>query len=320
VKRLWWIVAVALAMSSAALAQGDAAATADRRKGDIEVADVWPGGALNAKQARVVAECILAQGGYFSACQVQSETPADLQFGNMALQFLKDSKLKGSGNTGAVVRIALHFQRNAALPRRIYGQLDSMVWKAAPTWREVEAAYPRQAKADSADVQLRCGVEPSGALSHCRTLAETPARQGFAQAALSLAPAFTARFSAEETAMIAAVKTDLKFHFIRPGGGERRPMTRPQWTTRIDLEEANALFPEAARKAGIDKSAVSLRCDIAVGGRLENCSPVSETPAGLGFAQAALRVSEAMMLNPWSEDGVPVDGLSLTFPINFSGP
>lgn len=318
-KYLGWAALALTLASGAALAQADQTLSADRQKSDIEVTDIWPASALNTQQGRVVAQCQVGASGTFSACQIESETPADQGFGPLTLKFLRDSKMKAGGGAGGVVRVAFHFKRAESLPRKLNGQFDDLTWVETPTWAEVQAAFPVGAKADVADVQLRCSLLPAGSLSACRPIVESPRRQGFAEAAMALAPKFSGHPPGDDS-VIGAVKTDVKFHFVRPSGTEPRQFGKPRWLTRIDMETANEMYPVAATKAGVDKGSARLHCDIVVGGRLTNCAAVSENPVGLGFGDAALKLSKLMRMNPWSEDGVPLDGLSLTFPVNFSGP
>jgi hypothetical protein len=54
---------------------------------------------------------------------------------------------------------------------------------------------------------------------------------------------------------------------------------------------------------------------VAVGGKLTDCRKVSEDPDGLGFADAAVLAAGYMVMNPWSVDGDPLDGLRVTLPI-----
>ena len=62
---------------------------------------------------------------------------------------------------------------------------DSPSVVVTPTPEQFAAAYPRQAHGDGL-VNLSCGLTSGGRLNNCQVVSETPARQGFGQAALSL--------------------------------------------------------------------------------------------------------------------------------------
>jgi protein TonB len=42
---------------------------------------------------------------------------------------------------------------------------------------------------------------------------------------------------------------------------------------------------------------------------------VSESPADVGFGEAAMRVAAVMRMNPWTSQGAPVDGMKINLPI-----
>ncbi len=48
------------------------------------------------------------------------------------------------------------------------------------------------------------------------------------------------------------------------------------------------------------------------------CEVVGEDPAGLGFGEAAVAAAAAFAVNPWSDDGRPVDGARIRIPIRFT--
>ena len=68
-----------------------------------------------------------------------------------------------------------------------------LAWVTAPTAAQIDAAWPAAAKAahQTGKVVLDCKLQPDGHLRACKTLSETPAGAGFAQAAMSLTGKFT---------------------------------------------------------------------------------------------------------------------------------
>ena len=65
-------------------------------------------------------------------------------------------------------------------------------WVEKPSDDEIAAAFPDEARAadDSGHVVVQCEISAAGEPSACSIQSETPAGDGFGQAALSLAPTF----------------------------------------------------------------------------------------------------------------------------------
>lgn len=76
--------------------------------------------------------------------------------------------------------------------------------------------------------------------------------------------------------------------------------------------------PAAARRARVD-GMVTLRCIIGLDSRLENCRVVSETPPGMGFGEAAVRVATSRFrFSPPTRNGRPVAGTEMPLGIQFN--
>lgn len=84
-----------------------------------------------------------------------------------------------------------------------------------------------------------------------------------------------------------------------------RPV-KPRWAQRPSARDLQAAYPAAAQRRNIS-GRVALDClignDLAI-----RCRAVSETPAGYGFAAAALRVAQQFRASPTLEDGRPAVG------------
>lgn len=86
-----------------------------------------------------------------------------------------------------------------------------------------------------------------------------------------------------------------------PGPAE---ITNPAWLRRpVNL---NRYYPARALERGVEGD-VLLDCLVSTRGALD-CSVVSETPPGWGFAEAARRMSRDHLMVPASRDGMPVEG------------
>jgi protein TonB len=82
--------------------------------------------------------------------------------------------------------------------------------------------------------------------------------------------------------------------------------------------EILAFVPPEARRRRISGRA-SVNCVIRSDTRLEGCRPVEETPAGLGFGDAAVRIAEThfRFRPPSTASGRPVEGFRVTVFVQF---
>ncbi|HEX2560545.1 TonB family protein [Phenylobacterium sp.] len=88
---------------------------------------------------------------------------------------------------------------------------------------------------------------------------------------------------------------------------------RPEKIVRRVLQ----YYPRDAQRRGVTGSA-TIDCRIAEGGVLEDCRAVSETPAGEGFGDAAVRMRELFNARPVLKNGDPLPvGARLVFTIRF---
>ena len=78
-----------------------------------------------------------------------------------------------------------------------------------------------------------------------------------------------------------------------------------------------AFYPPAARAAGVEGRAM-LSCRINKEGRVEACRVVSEEPAGHGFGEAAIGLSEKFRMNP--RRGPSPAGATVQIPVSFKLP
>ena len=65
---------------------------------------------------------------------------------------------------------------------------------------------------------------------------------------------------------------------------------------------------------------VRLLCQVTADGHLENCTVLSETPAGHGLGQAALATSSKFRMRPQFSDGRPTAGAKIVIPVTFQPP
>jgi len=97
----------------------------------------------------------------------------------------------------------------------------------------------------------------------------------------------------------------------------RTPVVRgPTWERRPTAEEIAQFYPEAASEAG-QGGRVTLRCRVTREGALVACEIAAEDPPGLGFGEAALRMTRLFRMTPKIVDGQAVDGAPISVPIAF---
>lgn len=94
---------------------------------------------------------------------------------------------------------------------------------------------------------------------------------------------------------------------------------RPAWARKPTGQTVHRVFPDRAMYLAIPGRAV-VQCQVRLNETLEGCSIVEETPAGMGFGAALLRVTSDFRMTPLRHDGVAVDGGVVRIPISFSTP
>jgi protein TonB len=93
-------------------------------------------------------------------------------------------------------------------------------------------------------------------------------------------------------------------------------VTNPDWLRKPNADEMGQYYPPRAMDLGKEGQA-SIKCSVTAKGTVENCMVVSETPDGLGFGAAAMRLSKLFKMKPQTRDGQSVDGAEVTIPIAF---
>lgn len=96
-------------------------------------------------------------------------------------------------------------------------------------------------------------------------------------------------------------------------------VTKPDWVEKPNGDDFANYYPRIPELLGISGRTL-MRCDVSATGTLENCNITQEQPAGLGFGDAALKISQFFRMKPMSVDGAPVAGAKINIPITFAGP
>ncbi|MHB8530118.1 MAG: TonB family protein [Caulobacteraceae bacterium] len=302
-----------------------------RKPTPAQLEAVWPTQAQRAGVSGVaVLECEANIHGLLEKCRVVAQSPPGMDFGAAALlltpQFQFRPATGPNGPVTARVTIPMRFigagEKDIG-PRDHFGEATMIFrpyWLAAPGFADVARAYPAGGGGRVGHVTLRCHVKGDGGLNECKTAEENPQGAGFGAAARSLIGGF--RLSVGDAL---ARNGEPKFvvvpiTLIDPKSAEflARRIGAPSWSIGLDPDQAVRLFPPAAADKGLRTGRGVASCVVAPNGALTGCRPLTGDPPDLGFSEAAVRIASVMKINPWTDEGGPVDGATVRLPIRFN--
>lgn len=256
-----------------------------------------------------------------TACEAESESPVGMGFGAAGARSLEHQRLNRWGmdgrTDGEIVYLPLDMRPKLISSRPPVAWAD---WRQAPTFEQVEAAWPAAAGDLAAgSAALRCTVDGDGALRACAVAGEVPRRSAFGEAALTLAPAFRVNIDANDGTPVPAYDVVVSFKFHNPvlPAGRSRQIDKPDWVGSPTKQQIMAAFPPEATAAGVKVGVGVVVCRVATQGALIDCAASQEAPAGLGFGRAAVAVAASMRMVPWTKEGRPVVGGQIKVAVRF---
>ena len=86
----------------------------------------------------------------------------------------------------------------------------------------------------------------------------------------------------------------------------------------IGQDRMTELYPAKAADTGVKTGRGVVNCAVAAGAKHSGCKMESEDPPGLGFGDSAVAVLVNFTVNPWTDDGHPVDGSLVHLPVRMN--
>lgn len=278
---------------------------------------------------RASISCTITVQGTLRDCKVVDEAPAGMGFGNAALGMAPQLLFKPALMDGRPVESTINIpvkwvgmagMRGSMPPSRENKVFRDIPWRAAPTYTEVLGSYPTKARATKMNgvAVIDCKIGKDGRLSNCNTIRENPTGYSFASAARSLAPRFVAPIDLPGGDQMVGARTHINVTYAAASLDDGAPVVgKPKWTGIPRIGDIAAVAPAAAKAAKVYKARVIMECTVVVGGAVEGCVVKSQEPPGLGYDQAALKLSAYFRLAVWTDEGLPTVGGVVRIPLRF---
>jgi TonB family protein len=306
-----------------------------------ELGNVFPTNALRHNlggQAMIM--CVVNVHGLLEGCVVSSESPHGEGFGAAALllapRFSMRPAIGPKGPVPAIINIPIRFDAPGTAPSSYsesrlppgqstyatgaFNMIIHPIWSAAPSFAQVGAAYPAKAGGEAGHVVMRCRVDSGGALKTCSPISEAPQGKGFARAAETLVGDFRLSVDSPPKKDAGPIYVDVPLELIDPRSAEfqQRRIGAPTWRVALNPTKVAQVFPAAAAAKGVTTGRGVVRCAVAADGSLRACEELPGDPDGLGFSHSAMLIAQVMAINPWTDEGGPVDGAMIAIPIRFN--
>ncbi len=163
-------------------------------------------------------------------------------------------------------------------------------------------------------VVLECIADGEGHMTGCQVRSEEPSAMGFADAALKLASTMAIAPKDQDGQPVKGARVRFAVRINKadasagaPAEAAARIVQDPIWIATPGPYAFSRALPKPTTLLHVSFRTI-LRCAIGTDGRMADCAVLSETPPGLGFAQAALKVAPLYRVGPTSKSGEPTAG------------
>lgn len=177
---------------------------------------------------------------------------------------------------------------------------------------KMKAAFPKGATV-SGKALLGCVATEDGKLIDCKVLKESPAGQGFGEAALSVVGYERIKPKTPDGASVEGRAVRTSFEFLAPGDAN------PNWIRKPDGRDLANVYPKIALDKRVGGRA-TIKCQVTVEGFLDACKVLFEDPKDMNFGAAGLQLAPQFRLSPKIRGGKAVPGGDVTIPIVWSEP
>lgn len=96
-------------------------------------------------------------------------------------------------------------------------------------------------------------------------------------------------------------------------------ITTPDWARKPTGDDVARFYPQFPQFLNLEGNAL-IHCVVTTQGELANCAVTSESPKGLRFGEAALKLAPSFRMRPMTVDGSAVGGGEINIPIRFRLP
>lgn len=189
------------------------------------------------------------------------------------------------------------------------------VWLKRPNGDDMARYKPEDARVSGRAV-IECRVSRRGLLEYCKVLEETPGEQ-YGKAALRIAAKFQMGPADRAGSPTADRKVRLPITWALPEPLDASVPVTPQWVHAPSGDEMAAVYPAQAEwKSG----RAVLACRLSQTGRPTDCTVAEETPAGLGFGQAALKLAPLLRFTTRDASSKSLVGGTFRIPLAWASP
>lgn len=189
------------------------------------------------------------------------------------------------------------------------------VWLKLPNGEDMARYLPEDAQVSGRAV-IECQISRRGLLEYCKVLEETSGEQ-YGKAALKLAAKFQMGPADRAGLSTADRKARLPITWTLSVPLDASVAVPPQWVRPVSGPEMAAVYPAQAR---LRSGRAVLACRLSQSGRATDCVVSDETPPGMGFGEAALKLAPNFQFATRDAYGKSLVGGTFKVPLAWASP